>query len=100
MVPTLARAGEHGLAVKNAICFQSGDCDPVALTAQISDFLAIDEGNRPHMGEDRLLLDRGGISGEPSRAVGRKIALPLPARIGGLQLPVWRHELRSLSIRL
>jgi hypothetical protein len=64
LVPARAAAGEHGLAIKNAIALKSGDLNPAPLTMQTRDLLAVNKGNAFHMLRNRLLRDRRNVGGK------------------------------------
>ena len=63
MAPLRAAAGEHHLAIEDALALQAGHCQPVALAAQIGHVLAVRERDRL---EARGLVERRADPGDAS----------------------------------
>src|SRR6478672_8791559 len=94
-MPGPTTAGENGLPVKAAIGLKSRDLNPVFLTMQMGNLLAIHESNGVHVLSNRLLFCRSGEEHQRDSAVSGHKTLPLQVWIGWLQF----RWMNSLSIR-
>src|SRR5215218_1625116 len=98
VAPDLAAASKHRLSIEQPIALGAGNGEPPGTSGKIDDLLAIGEGDRLHVGRDRLVLDRGCVEGEPGGAVGRYEALAAPIRFWWLQLPARRHGCGRVAV--